>query len=217
MKILLTFLCATFLSLKISATAQFPDKIFYQNTEYALFTNPLESYFNQYPDRRPKAAIISTALWRGYVATFEIKDNQLLLKDIEIQVSDTTKQDSFTTKWKSVLTAVFPNETQTKINWLTGLLVIPYGKLINYVHGSYASTYENYILIEINKGDLIKEKKFDYKEYANFKVRQFQVFKGTKEYEQAKEKLQKDGIRKKYIDNFLINSITDYTSKMLTE
>ncbi len=97
---------------------------------------------------------MSTALWRGYVATFEVKDNQLFLKDIEIQYHDTTSKESYPYKWRSVINEVFPNNEKIKIDWLTGLLVIPHGKLVNYVHMGYGSTYKNYILLEIDKGDL---------------------------------------------------------------
>ena len=100
-----------------------------------LFTNPMESYFTQYPDKRPKNDVELTSLWRGYVATFEINDNQLYLKDIEI--IDSNKKGI---EWKSVLNEIFPNQEHIKIDWMTGLLVIPSGKLVNYVHMGYAST-----------------------------------------------------------------------------
>jgi hypothetical protein len=46
MKILLTFVLATWLGLGAGATAQFPDKIIYKGKEYSLYSNPLESYFD---------------------------------------------------------------------------------------------------------------------------------------------------------------------------
>ncbi|SDL86291.1 hypothetical protein SAMN05421823_108307 [Catalinimonas alkaloidigena] len=217
MKTFLTLILTLFLVVNVFATAQYPDKIIYNGKEYSLHSNPLEMYFEKYPDKRPKDGAMSTALWRGYVATFEVKDSQLFLKDIEIQYHDTTSKESYPYKWCSVIKEVFPDQKDIKIDWLTGLLVIPHGKLVNYVHMGYGSTYKNYILLEIDNGDLKKEKRFKYEEYEKFKERQFQVFKQTDEYKKIKADLQKDGSSDEFIDSFLRSYVTEYTSKILTE
>lgn len=67
-------------------TAQYPDRIIYKGKECDLHSNPLESYFDKYPDKRPQSETDSNALWRGYIATFEIKDNQLYIRDIKIEI-----------------------------------------------------------------------------------------------------------------------------------
>jgi len=72
----------------IFATGQISDKIIYKGQEYSLNTNPLESFFKKNPDLKPKPDIMSTALWRGYIATFEIQKDQLFVKDIIIEVND---------------------------------------------------------------------------------------------------------------------------------
>ena len=100
-----------------------------------------------------------------------MRDNQLFVKDIQIEYWDTTNKKSHNTKWKSVMIEVFPDQNGLKVDWLTGLLVLPYGELVNYVHMGYGSTYENYILLEINKGNYIKSKQFDYKDYEIFKAK----------------------------------------------
>jgi hypothetical protein len=210
-------LLTTIFGLTAFATAQYPDKIIYNKTEYKLHSNPLESYFDKNPDKRPKGGLMSTALWRGYVATFEIRDNQLFLKDIEIQYRDTTNKDNYDYKWRSVLDAVFPDQKNIKIEWLTGLLVLPQGKVVNYVYMGYGSTYQRYILLELDKGDLKKEKQFKSKEYEKFKEKQFQVFKQTDDYKKIKADLTKDGSSEEFIDSFLRSFVTDYTTKILTE
>jgi hypothetical protein len=215
MKLLLVFMLAFLQTTTALATAQYPDKLFYNGKEYALYSNPLESYFDKHPDKRPRTVLESSALWRGYIASFEILDSQLYVKDIEIQVYDTTGEVKYKTKWKSVLKEVFPGQEKLKVDWLTGLLVIPYGKLVDYVHMGYGSTYEKYILLEIDKGDLKKEKKYNYKEYEKFKDRQFEAFKQTEEYLKLKANLKKDGSTDAFIDSFLRSFVTDYTTKIL--
>ncbi len=213
----LTIILILFAELQAFATAQAPDKIIYNGKEYSLYSNPLEPYFEKFPDKRPKSEIMSTALWRGYVATFEVRDNQLFLKDIEIQCHDTTSKESFSIKWRSVINDVFPDQNNIKIDWFTGILVIPYGELVNYVHMGYGSTYENYILLEFEQGNLKQDLQMDYKKYEKFKERQFQAFKKTKEYKKIKSDLKKDGYSVEFIDSFLKNYIIDYTSKILTK
>lgn len=217
MKAFLTIILTLFLGLKAFATAQYPDKIIYNGKEYSLHSNPLEPYFQKNPDKRPRGGSMSTALWRGYVATFEIRNDQLLLKDIEIEYEDTTSKKSYSSKWRSVINEVFPEKKDIKIEWLTGLLVLPHGKLVNYVHMGYGSTYQNYMLLEIDKGDLKKEKRFKHEDYERFKEKQFQAFKQTEEYRKIKLDLLKGGRTDESIDSFLLRFVTEYTSKILAE
>ena len=215
-RIIAIFVLLVLTNLTVFGTAQYPDKIIYKGKEYSLHSNPMEKYFAQYPDKRPEGGM-STALWRGYVATFEIKDNQLYLKDIEV-MNGSTKNDKgyYETIWKSVLNEVFPNQELVKIDWMTGLLVLPYGKMVNYVHMGYGSTYANYILLEIDKGELKTEKQFKNKQYEKFKENQFQAFKKTEEYEKIKTDLKKeDNYDDKFIDSFLRSFVIEYTSKIL--
>ena len=81
----------------------------------------------------------------------------------------------------------------------------------------YGSTYENYILIEIEKGKSTKSKELNFKEYENFKEKQFEVYKKTNEYLVRKKELKKDGWKQKDIDGFLRSFVTEYTEKLLVE
>ena len=204
-------------SLTVLATAQYPDKIFYEGKEYMLHSNPMEAYFQKFPDKKPSGGIISSALWRGYVATFEITDGVLRLKDIEIRV-DKSGSKSFDPEWKSVIETIVPKGEVLKIDWFTGLLVLPHGEVVNYVHMGYGSTYEKYVLLEITKGILGRSKRFDYKEYEKFKDRQFAEFKKTDEYKKLVDDMKKDrNYDDKFIDDFLRSFVTSYTSKILID
>lgn len=55
-------------------------------------------------------------------------------------------------KWESVIEEVVPDGSILQIDWLTGILVLPYGDTMNYVHMGYRSTYSNYLLLEIKNG-----------------------------------------------------------------
>jgi hypothetical protein len=218
MKSILFLFFGCFISLHSLATAQYPDKIVYQGETHDLLSNPMESYFEKYPDKRPRGGIMSTALWRGYVASFEIRDDQLFLKDIEVKIPDSTNKKSYEYTWKSVINEVLPDKEPLKIDWMTGLLVIPGGKIVNYVHMGYGSTYENYILLALENGDLKDERRYNYKEYETFKERQFKAFKKTDEYKKLKaDLLKQEGYDEKFIDSFLKSFVTSYTSKILVD
>ena len=215
LSILIPFFC---FNLTVFGTAQISDNLIYNGKEYGLHSNPMESYFEKFPDKRPKSEVMSTGLWRGYVATFEVKDGQLYLKDIEIEIGTKEKNNEYKYSWKSVLNEVFPSQELIKIDWLTGLLVLPEGKVVNYVHMGYASTYEHYVLLEFENGNLKGEKQFGYEEYEKFKNKQFQAFKKTDEYRKLKEDLKKEGNNSdKFIEDFLRIFVIEYSSKMLVE
>ncbi|MDD2244889.1 MAG: hypothetical protein PHR13_09805 [Dysgonamonadaceae bacterium] len=217
MKTVFTIILTLFFWLNVFATAQESDQLIYNGKMYSLSSNPLESYFEKYPDKRPRPEVMTSSLWRGYVATFEIRDSMLYVKDISVQYLDNSDKKNRDVKWKSVLKEVFPKQKEIKVDWLTGLLVLPYGELVNYVHMGYGSTYENYILLEFNSGRLKNEKHFKYDEYERFKERQFQKFKQTDKYKKIKADLQKDGGSDEFIDSFLRSFATEYTSNILTE
>jgi len=210
MKSLFTLLLTMFFGLAAFATIQYPDKIIYKGKVYDLQDNPLESYFDKNPDKRPE--FTSTALWHGYRATFELKDGQLYLKDIEILFIDTTVKDYDKRRWKSIIHEIFPDQIDAKMSWLTCILVMPYGEAdFNNID------YKNYILLEIDKGDLKKEEHLKYKEYVKFKEKQFKAFKKTDEYEKVKAIFKDDYFDddEELIDEFIKDDIFKYTPKIL--
>lgn len=162
------------------ATAQVPDKLIYKGQEYSLFSNPLEPFFEEHPDLRPTCT--STALWRGYVATFEIQDNQLVVKDVVIP--DYDKGDC------SIFKILFPNQEKVVITWLTGILTLPIGDMVEYVHMGYGSTFNQYKLMYIQEGNLIEERDFTLDEYQAYRSAQFAAFKETEQYAAAVKELQ---------------------------
>ena len=164
MKQLFIFLLTFFSILTVFGTAQLSDIIIYKGKKYGMINNPMEIYFSQHPDKRPNGDLVSTDLWRGYIATFEVINKQLFLINIEIFVTDTTNKEC-PIKLKSVMNDIFPNQKFLKIDWMTGVLVLPYGKCINYVHFGYDSKYEHYLLLEFKKGKFIKKMHLKYKEY----------------------------------------------------
>ena len=62
-----TFMLLVIVNLTVFGTEQYPDKIIYKRKTYKLHTNPMEIYFEKFPDKRQNLfliedAIMSTAL-----------------------------------------------------------------------------------------------------------------------------------------------------------
>lgn len=86
--------------------------------------------------------IFSTACWRQYVGTWEIKDNKFYLVNLEGKFKLAEKTPIFA-------------------NWFTGTLRIPQGEMLHYVHMGYGSVYEHEMHIKIENGIVTKSKTVD--------------------------------------------------------
>jgi hypothetical protein len=218
-RIVFAILISVFPSSTVLGTPQIPDNIIYKGEKYQLFNNfPMESYFKKYPEKHPKKDFwVSTALTRGYLATFEIRGNQLYLKDIELRDGDTlNKKGYYDLKWKSVMNEVFPNQKLVKINWVTGLLVLPVGET-KYVGYFDPPISDNYIILEMKNGVLKREQEFSFEEFEEFKEKQFEAFKETEEYEKLKAGLLKKRWKEEEIDRHIERQIIEYSTKILVE
>lgn len=69
------------------ATAQIPDRIRIDGQDYALNTNPLTPRLAASGWKPPEEAMVSSANWRGYTASWEITDGKLVLRDATILVA----------------------------------------------------------------------------------------------------------------------------------
>lgn len=126
-------------------TAQIPETLHYQGERLALFDEPLRAYF-QLPGVSSLFVAESTANWRGYEGTWEIRDDRLYLTGLEGRLKDGST---------GTLATVFPDSPNGVFaRWYSGELHTPRGRLIKYVHMGYASQYESDLLLQIENGVL---------------------------------------------------------------
>ncbi|MBP0902311.1 hypothetical protein ACFSKN_01675 [Mariniflexile gromovii] len=217
--ILISFVVLSFGFSKIESfrTAQYPDLIEFNGTEYSLSTNPLEPYFEKNPDKRPQWT--STALYRGYIGHFGIIDSTLILTDISQPRRVKEKDGKTIFKNISIKKSIFPEIDTIKIDWYSGILILPYGERIKYIHSGYASEYSNYILLEIKNGKFKRHKNYRHKEFLRFKEKQYSEFKKTETYKNQFEHIKNNypESNKKFIEEFLKDHIINYTSEFLDE
>jgi hypothetical protein len=86
--------------------------------------------------------IFSTACWRQYIGTWELKDSKLYLRDIKGCFKITSDQPIFA-------------------DWVTAVIRIPNGDLLHYIHMGFGSVYEFENHIKIENGIVIDERRID--------------------------------------------------------
>ena len=124
-------------------TAQAPERLLYDSEKYPLAENPLYYYF-QISGRRSPFRSPNTALWRGYVGTWEISDERFYIVGLTGHLGDGSMAN---------LSTLFPEHPNRAFaHWYTGQLRVPQGKLLKYVHHGYASIYERDLRFDIKKG-----------------------------------------------------------------
>ncbi len=131
--------------------AQLPDRILYNQEYYNLFTNPLEMYWKH--KKRPRFCPRDDCR-RGYIATWEIRDNQLLLREIDGLV-----RRAFPLWGKNVVRynmgKLFGRrQTVVKASWFSGKLRIPIGKMIMFADNGYDSRFASEIIVSITEGKI---------------------------------------------------------------
>jgi hypothetical protein len=127
-------------------TAQIGEKLNYEGREVSMCSEPLGVFF-ALGGHSPEFEFTCTALWRGYVGTWEIVNDRLYL----ISLSGTLKDGSDAT-----LETVFPGyPDRVFAHWYSGTLRIPEGAQLEYIHMGYGSTYERDRFLRIEKGVLV--------------------------------------------------------------
>ena len=86
--------------------------------------------------------IFSTACWRAYIGTWEIKNDKFYLVNLEGRYK-------------------LNSESAILADWFTGTLRIPQGEMLHYVHMGYGSVFEQELHIKIENGKVTKSKTID--------------------------------------------------------
>lgn len=132
-------------------TAQFSESLLYEGKRLSMQSQPLASYLESMPNP-PTFQEVCTACWRGYVGTWEIINDHLYLVDLEAHWQDGEPVS---------LEQLFPDCDGAAIqkvfaHWYSGTLRCARGKLLDYVHMGYDSTYERSLLLSFDCGVLVK-------------------------------------------------------------
>jgi len=129
-------------------TAQISEKLLYEGEMHSMCSEPLEVYF-ALGGNNPGFQSYCTALWRGYVGSWEIIDGRLYL----VGLTGTAKDGC-----EANLATVFPGfPDRVFAHWFSGKVRLPQGKQLEYVHMGYGSTYERDLFLHFDKGVITKK------------------------------------------------------------
>ena len=126
-------------------TAQMHEIIFYEGEEYGMATEPLEPYLESLKDK-PLIEPTSTACWRGYLGTWEVRGKKLYLIGLEVSTGGLEEEG---------MDYIFQGKKEIFAGWFSGRIIIPHGKLLKYVHMGYESIYEKELYLDFENGILV--------------------------------------------------------------
>ncbi len=128
-------------------TAQIAERLIFEGENLAMCSEPLSDYF-ALGGREPPFDARCTALWRGYVGTWEVRDSRLYLLSLEGELADGSVAN---------LATIFPGfPDRVFAHWFSDTVRLPRGRQLEYVHMGYGSTFEQDIFLEFEKGVLVK-------------------------------------------------------------
>ncbi len=188
-------------------TRQIADQLLFENKEYELNVELLEEYFREFPAKKPEFSISCSALWRGYVAVFEIREHELLIKEIAWLTGINLAMKSFTDE-------IFPDR---KLTWYSGLIRIDDCK------EEFDLEPEDGIFeyLQIENGNFIRKRMFDYDTLQTFKREQFEYFLLSEEIETVYEFWRKNNktgiINKENLNTMIFENIMQYTKTVYAD
>ena len=127
-------------------TTQTGEILTYNGEKTTIATAPLKPYL----ENRSDISFIfkSTALVRGYIGTWKIKNKKLYLVSLLGFIENNEKVD---------LNYLFPNKKEVFANWFSGQIRIPEGNLLRKIRIGYASVFERDKILKFNKGICISD------------------------------------------------------------
>lgn len=121
-------------------TAQAPEHIILDGTLMQMtFCPPLppEEFLEVDHD-----AVVTTSCWRGYIGTWAVRGGQLWLVNLTGR-----------------LRLAVPGPLLA--DWFSGVLRIPQGKRLHYVHMGFGSVYETEVHVKVEHGVVTERRAFD--------------------------------------------------------
>ncbi|MDR1943466.1 MAG: hypothetical protein LBQ19_01450 [Synergistaceae bacterium] len=123
-------------------SAQMNDRIKYKGSDYGLAATPLENYFSDNPELRPKFAGFNSACRRGYVARWEIIGEKLRLVGMDMVLqTDATFESLFPDAGEGVFA-----------DWVSGELPCHHGKYFRRNALDFSPVPEFTLTLEVENG-----------------------------------------------------------------
>lgn len=132
-------------------TAQVGEILRYDGDTVRMCDTPLGDYFalgGRFPEPRFDC-FSNTALWRGYVGTWEVLHERLYLVGLSGELVDGSNAS---------LATLFPDYSDRVFaHWYSGTIRIPEGGLLEYIHAGFSSRYERDVFLGFQRGFLVSK------------------------------------------------------------
>lgn len=141
----------------IFATSQIPDAIEVEGEPMALFDQPLRQLEQANPRAWEKLARYRrgpqcSAAWFGVLASWKVEDDKLYLTALWANPCAENSKEVPLRK----LFGRQVGRAPVFADWVSGELVIPRGKLVEYVHMGFGSRYERYLRLRVENGVVVE-------------------------------------------------------------
>lgn len=194
----------------IQAQVYMPDKIIYNNQEFNYRFHHLEQYFNYYPEKRIIPTKDSTIIHRGYIATYEIFENELFLREIETTNKKNNQKVSVRDKFSP------SKEQRIPLRWVNGVIQIGLGT-DDFKKDSIHPMNDSNLIIEINRGKIKRHLYLGKEEMRIFKNFQWNKYKNTHEYLVIYHKLRNKGWNESEINQHIFENILYYSKQIFLQ
>lgn len=135
--------------MELAMTTQISEVVYIDNERQFMQTGVLEPYLVQRGLLHAFRVPIS-ALWRGFIGTWRIRDDRLYLDALSaewIETGEPVCVEQLFAGQKSPLVA----------DWFTGELMVQQGRVLRNAHRAYV-TYERDLIISINAGHVVGQR-----------------------------------------------------------
>jgi len=130
-------------------TAQISENLIFGSQKLSMCNEPLDFWLCT-EGKHIALQANSSACWRGYIGTWKVIADRLYLIKFKGYSTDGVKLN---------LVDLFPGyPDKVFAHWFSEEVRCPFGKLLDYVHMGYASTYENDLYLTFKKGILISKR-----------------------------------------------------------
>jgi hypothetical protein len=144
-------------------TAQSPERIILDGRPRGLYADPLYRLTKRCRLDLSSPTYLSTANWRGYIGTWEVRDGHLHLVQLswdgwngelgEVPVSDELRRKLF----RAAGSAGFP----IRAHWFTGRVRVAIGRRLVYSHHGWSHWFERERAMSFRAGELVRDREVD--------------------------------------------------------
>lgn len=146
-----------------AATSQIPEKIIVAGTRHALLNEPLHERLEKRKLSARVRALLSsgsggTALWRGYIGTWEIRDDVLYLVAVHDGLNRLIPLDELLPADARRPSTAPDGAIQA--DWVSTQLEIGRGKWSRPPGSGWDGAYESYLLVDVRNGRVIGTREY---------------------------------------------------------